>query len=354
MNDPVEIIWVAANYDHPGDGVGKYAARLVEAIGVRHPEWRVRVVSASTTDLGRMPRYGSLRMARRLYAVAGELATSQVSAVVIEYPFLEQSPAILPAMVVLRRACRRAGVKLVLSVHEYLRVGRLRAASVRFLAGLADGVLVSDRLTQESLAHATNARLFLRGIPSSVPCHADAVSVDRDPLGFCFFGIVNRSKAIAEMLQGWREAWSPGMTLHLVTASRVESATEGVVGHFQCTDTQVAAILAKNSFLVLPIQPAVEAGSSSLQAGLVNGLVPIGRVGESLGDLAALFVRMEAYDSVSFAQTFREIAAKAPLLWREKSPLVAANRDRCSVTKTAGEVAEALQELGVCQRKGAR
>ncbi len=347
MNDPTEIIWVAANFDDPGDGVGKYAAGVVDAIGARHPAWRLRVVSASTTDLGRFARHCSLRMARRLYAVAGGLAVRRVAAVVVEYPFLEQSPAILPAMVVLRRACRRAGVKLVLSVHEYLRVGRLRATSVRFLARLADGVLVSDRVTQESLAGETSAPLFLRAIPSSVPCCADGVSVERDPLGFCFFGIVNRSKAIAEMLQGWRDAWRPGMTLHFITASRFESSLAGVVVHCQNTDEQVGAILARNSFLVLPIRPAVEAGSSSLKAGLANGLIPIGRVGETLSDLAGLFVPMEDYDGASFGRTFRETADGAPEIWRERSPLVAANRDRCLVTTTAAEVVAALQQLGI-------
>ncbi len=347
MNDPTEIIWVAANYDEPGDGVGKYAARVVEAIGARHPAWRIQVASASTTDLGRFARYCSLRMATCLYAVARELAVRRVAAVVVEYPFLEQSPAILPAMVVLRRACRRAGVKLVLSLHEYLRVGRLRVMSVRFLARLAEGVLVSDQMTQESLAGETSAMLFLRGIPSNIPCSTDAGRGERDPIGFCFFGIVNRSKATEEMLQGWREAWRPGMTLHFVTASRFESSLPGVEVHYQNTDEQVAAILAKNSFLVLPIQPAVEAGSGSFKAGLANGLIPIGRVGETLSDLAELFVRMEDYDSASFARAFRETAARAPLLWREKSPLVAANRDRCLVTATAAEVVAALQQLGI-------
>ena len=304
MNGGRTIVWVAANFDEPGDGVGTYAARLVDAVRPVLPEWRIEVATARTTDLGRGRRFVSGRMAGCLLAVARRAAAGGLGAVVVEYPFLEQSPAIIPAMRALRRACSTAGTELVLSLHEYRRVGRLRQWSIRYLVGIADKILTTDEVTASTLSPWTRSRVWIREIPSNIP-RATATAVPRDPCGFCYFGVVNRSKAVSEMLEGWRTVWRPGMSIHFLTASSVDVRAPGLVLHQGLPDSSVARVLVENSFQVLPILPVVETNSCSLKAGLLNGLIPIGRPGGTLGGLASSFVRVEAYTPECFAGAFR-------------------------------------------------
>ena len=341
MKGGCTIVWVAANFDETGDGVGKYAARLVGAVRPALPEWRIEVATARTTDLGRGRRFVSGRMAGCLLAVARRVVSGGIGAVVVEYPFLEQSPAIIPAMRALRRACSMAGTELVLSLHEYSRVGRLRQWSIRYLVGMADKILVTDEVTASALRHWTRSRVWIREIPSNIP-RVTATAVPRDPCGFCYFGVVNRSKAVSEMLEGWRAVWRPGMLLHFLTASVVDVRAPGIVLHQGLSDSAVAQVLVGNSFQVLPILPVVETNSGSLKAGLLNGLIPIGRPGVTLGGLASSFLRVEAYTPEHFAGAFRS-AVDLSLTEREVARTRLLAGSECwTAAHCAGQVAKAL------------
>ena len=334
------ILWVAANFDDPGDGVGKYAARMVEAVRCGLPRCRIEVATARTTDLGRYRRMASGRMAGCLLAVARRTTKGGLRAVVVEYPFLEQSPAILAAMKALRWACSKTGTELVLSLHEYRRVSRLRQWSIRYLAGMADKILATDETTASLLTQWAQARVWIREIPSNLPMAMERSR--RDPKGFCYFGVVNRSKAVPEMLRGWCASWKQGMSLHILTTSRFDAHGPSVILHQGLSDADAAQVLAKNSFQVLPIIPSVETNSGSLKAGVLNGLIPIGLPGVTVDKLAPAFISINGYTPECFARAF-QMATAMPSAEREARRIkLAANADCYTIQHCAAKVLNAL------------
>lgn len=341
------IYWVTGNFDSEGDGVGKFTARLVEAMNGLDNCPEIDVFTADTLPLSKLGRLFSLKMAHSLYRAAFSTLRHSPRAVVLEYPFLEWSPFILPAALFLKLCCRLKSAKMLLSVHEYLRVGKARVYSIRFLGKLADALLATDEATKSALKEHIRKPVFLRSIPSNIPAASDASP--RDPKGFCFFGIVNPSKAIAEMLEGWKAAYSKGMTLTVLSANAEIDLSDcpGVKLERGLSDEALARRLSENTFLILPIRPEVGPHNGTLKAGLLNGMVPIGKPGEGLGKLRPLFIEMPAYAPESFAEAVRSAMELSETERKSREEKAREAGKEWSSSRTAGEIREAMNQLGI-------
>lgn len=193
---------------------------------------------------------------------------------IVEYPFMDWNPITLLALIYLKKSFKNS--KIILSIHEYYRVNVLRRKAVDLLISIAHGYIVTDSNLYEKI----NGEKILRSIPSNILKEKSVEEIKRDSKSYCYFGLINKSKAFNEMIEAWKIFnKDKSYNLNIYTASEIdiENLEKYNIKVIKGLNNRELSIeLQKNSFMILPIIPNIDSNNGTLKAAVEHGCIPIG------------------------------------------------------------------------------
>lgn len=193
---------------------------------------------------------------------------------IVEYPFMDWNPITLLALIYLKKSFKNS--KIILSIHEYYRVNILRRKAVDLLISIAHGYIVTDSNLYEKI----NGEKILRSIPSNILKEKSVEEIKRDSKSYCYFGLINKSKAFNEMIEAWKIFnKDKSYNLNIYTASEIdiENLEKYNIKVIKGLNNRELSIeLQKNSFMILPIIPNIDSNNGTLKAAVEHGCIPIG------------------------------------------------------------------------------
>lgn len=213
------------------------------------------------------------------------------------------NPLVLLMHFVLWVVSRFVQTKVAYSMHEYDRVKPLRRFMIRGMLPFTDLIFISEDKYFKSLTH-YSAKMHLRIIPSHgitfIPNIKDFSSHKR----YCYFGLVNKSKAFVEMIRAWDVFNVDGKySLDIVTMSDLSEfkleSHKGVTCHYNLSDVEAGVVLSKCVFSIVPVIPCIGYNNSSLVSTIQCGCIPIGKFNNSLKN-NSFVINMKSYDVDDF------------------------------------------------------
>lgn len=202
---------------------------------------------------------------------------------IVEYPFMDWNPITLLALIYLKKNFKNS--KMIVSIHEYYRVNILRRKAIDFLISIADGYIITD----SNLYQKINGQKILRSIPSNILKESSIKKIERDSKSYCYFGLINKSKAFNEMIEAWKEFNKDKIyKLNIYTASdiNIENIEKYNIQIFKDLDNkELSKELQKNSFMILPIVPNIDSNNGTLKAAATHGCIPIGIFSSNMNSL---------------------------------------------------------------------
>ena len=283
------------------DGIGKHA-RIVTEEFLKHKDIEfAELISGNTVGFSKVEYIFSMEMCKAFLNAEKEIVHKNIDCVIVEYPFSEYNPLILLAFQKLKRTCYKNHCLLALSMHEYDRVNRIRRYVIRNFIKTADLVFVSEPYYLDKLKRLNN-HLYLRTIPNHLP-----VENRKKEYGcnkeFVYFGLVNKSKAFKEMIGAW-DAFNIDGDFHLniVTATNLEFDEKdhrNISIFIGLNNQDVANILWKCMFSIIPVIPNIGFNNSSFVSTSQCGCIPIGIFNERLNNLDFI-IPINSYDIDEF------------------------------------------------------
>lgn len=299
INKKTTITLVCSNLGSHSDGIGHYAYNLtkeLESLGY------IVHVCSSNIPKSRLKRLISFYMILNVLK-----ATFNRDRVIIEYPFTEINPIIVIAFFLLSLKKRN---KVIISLHEYDRVGKLRRMIIDSLIALFQYFLVTDSKLEQTLQR-KGKNVCLRHIPSNIEDFIN-IPVKKKNNRFVYFGLINHTKAINEMLEGWVEFnTTKAFELHVVTSSELPSLpVESNISYiYNASNEEVDQELKEASYIILPIRPTVNRNNASFVAGVYRQCIPIGAFDSSIFN--EHFLQMDSYTVDDFVNVFRKASSLA-------------------------------------------
>ena len=298
---------ICCNFRSIRDAIGAYAANIYDQFSVSPDVEEITCENADTAGMSRLGWIFSTGMTKAMLRAAKQIGPRGITHVMIEYPFQEYNPAIIPAFGRIASECRKNGAKVCLSVHEYLRAKKMRRKVVECFAKKSDLVFVSDKETKEALQPFAD-RIVIRSITAGVFPHGD-VDIYGKSEDFLYFGLVNRSKAFAEMLEAWKLFNADGKhRLRILTSSDVsgyEPFGDGITVYKDLSNEQAAGHFMECSYAIVPVLPSVFAGNTSFKSAAAFGCICIGKFGDDF-PAPGFAVPAAGYEAEVFAEALRK------------------------------------------------
>lgn len=261
------------------DGIGDYAYLLCKELINHIPE--IRLLSAASGKRGFINKLCSLAMMRLLLRLEGKIEEGDV--VIIEYPFAECNMMVLPALKRLKCSLLKKNGRLILSLHEYDRANFYRKYIIRHIFPLADVVLVTDQAMQCTCRHYVRD-VRIRTIPSNIYQGEQALSV-KDNSQYVFLGLIDKTKAINEMVEAWRIFNKNGnKKLTILTSSIFNNHFEsyGIDYKRNLEINEIGEYFKKAAFCILPINPEVGYNNATYKTAICFECIPIGHFKQNM------------------------------------------------------------------------
>lgn len=346
----MKLAFVCSNYGSIQDGIGHYCSKIVEKVKEIYPAFSVEVFTGNTLGSGKTSLVISLAMTAALFRTAFSVISRRINCVIVEYPFYEWNPIVLIAIWFNKIALLIYGGKLIISLHEYKRANFLRQCMIRHILSISDIILATEPQDIAGLVH-HNKIIHQRYIPSNIEPVVRSFEHSVKPNSFCYFGLISKTKAFEEMLEGWKSFNSKGMyELHVCTSSDYAYLIEDMMKynvsvHLRCNERAVSDILSRCDFGILPIMPFVSTNNATLKAILLHGCIPIGKIDPECDDFTKLFIKMESYHPDEFA---RAIAKAVSLPSKVKEDLRVQGTcyaKKFTIEKTCRDIIENISEV---------
>ncbi|MGL5965269.1 MAG: hypothetical protein ACRCZ2_12865 [Fusobacteriaceae bacterium] len=279
----MKITFICTNYNSIKCGIGMFTHNLKSELE-KLSDVQVDVVNKNTFHLKGIKKIISFEMTKEIikYIKENRLRKDEEINFVVEYPFMDWNPITLLALIYLKHSFKNC--KLILSIHEYYRVNVLRRKAVDLLIKVADGYVITD----EKLYNKIDCK---RKIKRSIPSNIVRVgkNIEKSKKDYCYFGLINKSKAFLEMIEAWKLFNKDGKyNLNIYTASEVviEDVEKYCIKIFKDLDNkELSKELEKNSFMILPIIPNIDSNNGTLKAAAEHGCIPIGIFSENMKGL---------------------------------------------------------------------
>jgi glycosyltransferase involved in cell wall biosynthesis len=316
----MKLAFVCSNYGSIQDGIGHYCSKIVEKVKEIYPAFTVEVFTGNTVGHGKTSLVISLAMTAALFRTALSVISRHTNCVIVEYPFYEWNPMVLLAIWFNKVALWLCNGKLIISLHEYKRANFLRQCMIRHILSISDIIFATEPQDIVDLIH--KKIVYQRYIPSNIEPMVGSSKHSSKPNSFCYFGLISKSKAFDEMLEGWKKFNAKGIyELHVCTSSdygyRIEDMIQyNVSMHLSCNERAVSEILSMCDFGILPIRPFVSTSNATLKALLLHGCIPIGKIDPVCDEFANLFITIESYHPDAFARAIDK-AVSLPLQAKE-------------------------------------
>lgn len=339
----MKVLIIANNIVGNFDGIGKHA----RIVGAEMNKQGV-VVEYSTGMTLKKSRFGlfvSLEMSKAYLKAMSKIIRVNFDYVDIEYPFNEYNPLVLVMHFFLWVVSRFVQTQVAFSMHEYDRVNPLRRFMIKCMLPFTDLIFISEDKYFKSLQR-YSAKMHLRIIPSHgisyVPNSKDFSSHNC----YCYFGLVNKSKAFDEMLQAWDEFNVEGKYhLDIVTITDLSEwnleSHKGVIYHYNLSDADAGIILSKCVFSIIPVIPNIGYNNSSFVSTIQCGCIPIGKFNDSLKN-EEFVINVKSYDVSDFVAALYE--SQKYDMYEVKSSLALEFGTQFSVEKTAKMMISGFEE----------
>lgn len=304
----LRIASISNNYGKSYDGVGDFA----RAQNSSFPDW-VECVNYSadcTYEVSKLKRFLNLGMTKVIFNVLKEEQDSNYDAVIMEYPFVEWNPLILIPTYFLSKSLKKKHKLFVLSLHEYLRVNRLRKAVIRFICKQSDMILVTTEEIKKEIS-VFNSNVFIRPIPTNLYNEkALNETAQKDGSIYVYFGLVNGSKAFYEMLNAWDDYnKDETKTLYVFTGTPIENIEKqykGVKYFYNKQDYEIISIMRKAVACFIPVKPYVDEKNTTFKTGCLCGCLCIGVFSNEFTNYNFIN-HMIDYSKKSFEQAFEKM-----------------------------------------------
>lgn len=300
----MKIINICSNYGSYKDGIGSYSKNMIEQIKKNKTDIEFYIFSSDTTKLNKIERFFSLKMTKNILYALRKIKQEKVDIVNIEYPFIEWNPLILLAYKILVEKCIKNKVKVVISLHEYTRVNFFRKKVIEFMVKRADTVLVTQEDVKEKLSSICK-EIYIRNIPSNIPLNLDLELKEKNMKQYVFFGLINKSKAFFEMIEGWKkfQCKNKECELIIITSSDVsikEYEKYNIIVKKNLSENKIGQIMAEAGYCILPIKPNVGYNNATLKTATLFKCIPIGKFNKTIEKEYEFFVNMTDYTKNDF------------------------------------------------------
>ena len=306
----MKVLYICNNYGSIEDGVGDYSKNMFESLS---ESCDIDLLTSYTTNYNKIRKILSLKMSNVLIKASKIIQKKHYDSIIIEYPFVEWNPLIFIAYSLLYRRTRKENTKMCISLHEYDRVSFFRKIIIRYMIKRSDLFFVNNKDRYKELLK-YNSNMYIRDIPSNI--NTDKYNFDyskKNQNSFAFFGLVNKSKAFEEMMDGWYDFYSQNSEkdnyeLNIIssTPDLVFKERMGVVLHYNASSDEIFNILSNSSYMILPIIPSLTQNSGSLKTACGFGCIPSGIFSAEL-ESKNIGVPMEKYSPNDFKKIYTRL-----------------------------------------------
>jgi hypothetical protein len=271
---------IVSNYGLSADGIGDGAKRLYSAL----PQDDVEVFTAFTNGKSKLARMLSTGMTKAIRLARHRFSEGKpFDVIIIEYPFDEYNRQVISEIGKLSKECKKNQCVLILRLHEYFRTKWIRQVWIRGILKHIDNMLVPDKKYQDFFQTQFGKKAVVVDIPSNVQIPSGFSLDGKNPYCYCFFGLVNGSKAFDNMISAWKEFYTEQknekLEFHIATASALDASDYEkyhIYYHHNLDDKGIQDLMAKSSFGILPIIPNVSFNSGSFKTSVTCGNIVIG------------------------------------------------------------------------------
>lgn len=276
----MNILIIASNMGSINDGVGGYANYLAEALEKLPEVDKVYKESGETDSMTTKKMVLSMEMTNAISRAIDKVKKGMVDTVIVEYPFKEYNPMIIPLLNSLRRQLHKRNGKFVLSLHEYFRAKKVRKIVMRKLVDMADDVFVTEKKIQDFFSK-NKENVFIRDIPSIIPVEwKENEKKAFEKRKFIYFGLVIANKAFSEMIDAWKVFNKDGKyELDIMTSSDIilnEEEKYNIQLYKNLDDEQIAIRMKQATYCILPIIPEIGMYNTTFKTATRSGCTIIG------------------------------------------------------------------------------
>lgn len=299
----MNIVIIASNVGSINDGVGGYAKYLSNALRNMQNIDEVIVESGETDALNKKQMITSNQMSNAIKLAICQIEEKQIDVVIVEYPFKEYNPMIVPLLRTMKNKLHKKNGKMILSLHEYFRAKKVRQIVMRRLAKMADSIFVTEKNIQKYFQK-FGKDVYIRDIPSIIPMYWEKTEKkDFSQRRFVYFGLIIANKAFDEMIQAWKVFnANRSFTLEILTSSEVaidECEQYNISLYKNLDDLEIAKHMKEATYCILPIKPEIGMYNTTFKTATRAGCTIIGKFSEQFKG-KEFAVHIDSYEEKEF------------------------------------------------------
>ncbi len=299
-----QIAVICNNYGQSNDGIGAYSKAVYS--------YNFELIQVDTfsamcdTGGGAFKKAFNMGMTRSILQLMRKLkAEIDYEAIIIEYPFAEWNPLIIFAFSMLHRIACKKQIKIIASIHEYRRVNLLRKKIIEYICSISDAICVTDQDMENALSSICS-RTFIRDIPTNL--YSENINIEcKNNDEFVYFGLVSKTKAFEELLEGWDTFNREGQYhLNVYSATKLEDMDRhvGVRYYYNATADQILTAMGKSGFCFVPIKPCVDYKNATFKTSCLTGCICIGKFDDDFKNLPFV-IDMDSYEPADFVDALK-------------------------------------------------
>lgn len=302
----LKILSISNNYGSKTDGIGKFASIIGKNMIKDERVDCFDYETGYTNDNSIVRKILSMEMTKAINRAVKDVWSKRYDCVIVEYPFQEYNPLIIPFYRKLSRVCEAKACKLILSLHEYTRASNGRKKVIDILMKYSDKILVSNDETKKAIALKAN-EVGIRMISSNI-YPVKPIDIKAKKSNFVYFGLVNKSKAFDEMIHAWQcFEKSEETKLIIITSSNVDSYKfpQDVEVIQDADDVVVSDIMSECKYAIIPVVPEVSEINTTFKTAALCGCICIGKFCTSYAGLDFV-MNLSGYDVKAISNAMRE------------------------------------------------
>lgn len=290
----MKVIFVCTNYNSINCGIGMFTYNLAEELK-KNKNLEIEILNTNMKNNLSLKSLFSIKVGKNIFKFINNNKKERKYYFIIEYPFMDWGIFTIFSLFYLKLKFRKS--EFILSLHEYERVNILRKIIIQILFKLSDKFIFTD----EKLIKKNRKPSLLRAIPSNIS--KENISVLRENKNYCYFGLINKSKAFKEMIDAWKIFNKSRIyNLNIYTASdlKLDDIKNYNINIFKgLSNREISTELQKNRYMILPIKPNIGLNNGTLKAAALHECIPIGTFDYNL-DLIGININDENYSLNNF------------------------------------------------------
>jgi len=340
----MDLLCIANNIKGNYDGIGKHA-RIVGQAFKDHGA-QIDYCTGTTWNKSLLQKFFSLQMCKAFVSAIFKMLHGNYDYIIIEYPFMEYNPLILIFHWMLFFLSRFIHTRIAFSMHEYDRVSPMRRLIIDGFLPFCDIIFISEEKYKTELSRYA-MKMYVRRIPSHEIKYTPGEKNFDKKKQYCYFGLVNRSKAFEQMMNAWqRFNTNSKCVFDVVTNTDLSDyhleKYNNVHYHYQLSDIEAGEMLSKCVYAIVPVVPNIGLNNSSFVTTIQCGCIPIGRYNDELIN-EPFVISTDSYDLLPFCNVLKESQKLSSDELIKRSKIALAFGQKFSVQKTVDMMIEGFE-----------